>query len=111
MPDTVEFGETAPHGKGAGRAFGLAGAFPAAEARDDPCGPGESARGMGIFLLGGASFILELKGGKEFNLVGFEEVAGRLRHLAVAGADQSHDATRCSGGDDRKLHQLSLIHI
>src|SRR5258708_31147072 len=105
MPDTVEFGETAPHGKGAGRAFRRAGAFPAAEAGDDPGSPGEGPWGMGIFLPGSASFILELKGGEEFDLVGVEEVAGGLRHLAVAGADQSHDATRCSSGDDRELHQ------
>jgi len=105
MPDTVEFGETAPHGKCAGRAFRRAGAFPAAEAGDDPGSPGEGPWGMGIFLPGSASFILELKGGEEFDLVGFEEVAGGLRHLAVAGADQSHDATRCSSGDDRELHQ------
>src|SRR5712672_4872281 len=96
MPDTVEFGETAPHGKGAGRAFRRAGAFPAAEAGDDPGSPGEGPWGMGIFLPGSASFILELKCGEEFDLVGFEEVAGGLRHLAVAGADPSHDATRCS---------------
>src|SRR5258708_21696409 len=96
MPDTVEFGETAPHGKGAGRAFRRAGAFPAAEAGDDPGSPGEGPWGMGIFLPGRASFILELKGGEEFDLVRFEEVAGGLRHLAVAGGDQSNGATACS---------------
>jgi hypothetical protein len=105
MPDTVELGETAPHGKGARRAFGLARAFPATETRDDPGGPGEGPWRMGIFLPVGASFISELKGGEEFDLAGFEEVASGLGHLAVAGADQSHDTTRCSGGDDRQLHQ------
>jgi hypothetical protein len=75
MPDTVELRETAPHGKGAGRTFGLAGAFPTAETRDDPGGPGDGLWGMGIFLPLGASFILELKGGEEFDLDGFEEVA------------------------------------
>lgn len=53
MPDTVEFREAAPHCKGAGRAFRSAVAFPAAEAGDDPGGPGEGLRGMGIFLPGG----------------------------------------------------------
>ncbi len=48
MPDTVELGETAPHGKRAGRAFGLAGAFPTAETRDDPGGPG-GGPGWGFF--------------------------------------------------------------
>src|SRR5215831_14516000 len=73
MPDTVESGEAAPHGKGAGRAFGGAVAFPAGEARDDPGGPGEGLGGMGIFLAGGPSFILELEGGEEFDLAGFEQ--------------------------------------
>src|SRR5215831_8550120 len=105
MPDTVESGEAAPHGKGAGRAFGGAVAFPAGEARDDPGGPGEGLGGMGIFLAGGPSFILELEGGEEFDLAGFEQFAGGLGHLAVAGADQPHDAARRQGGDDGELHQ------
>jgi hypothetical protein len=41
MPDTVESNEAATHGKGAGRAFGHAKAFPPAETCDDPGGPGE----------------------------------------------------------------------
>src|SRR5258708_33014747 len=98
MPDTVEFGETAPHGKGAGRAFRRAGAFPAAEAGDDPGSPGEGPWGLGIFLPGSASFILQLKGGEELDLVGAAPVAGGLRHLAVLRRGPSHDAARWAIG-------------
>jgi hypothetical protein len=107
MPDTVELGETAPHGKGARRAFGLARAFPATETRDDPGGPGEGPWRMGIFLPVGASFILELKGGEEFDLAGFEEVASGLGHLAVAGAFRSQrpNATSSATPHDNSRRQ------
>src|SRR5260370_40020712 len=104
MPDTVEFGETAPHGKGAGRAFRRAGALPAAEAGADPGSAGEGPWGMGIFLPGSASFILELKRGEEIALFGFEEVSSGLRHFAVASARQSRYANRASRVRARARH-------
>ncbi len=65
----------------------------------------------GDFLPLGAAFIVELKGSDEFDLAGFEEAASGLRHLAVTRANPSQDATRCSGGDDRKLHQRAGGHL
>src|SRR5260370_40426039 len=97
--------EAGTDGQGAGRAFGSAIAFPAAEPRDDPGGPGEGRGWMGIFLAGGASFILEPEHGEEFDLAWFEQVTGCLGHPAVAGAYELHDAARRQDREDREVHQ------
>src|SRR6266446_3138488 len=104
-------GEAVAHGDGSGWTFrGVP--LPAAEASDDPTRPGQGIGGMRVLLLGGSPFETRLVEAEGFDLVGREDLLGRGRRGAAAGADELHDAGRRQGGEKGEFAEgLSALDL
>src|SRR5215208_1414955 len=100
IDDAVEALEAIPHGNGSGGFVALV-TCPAAEAGDDPTGPGQAIGWMRVLLFACATLQFLLQRMHDHNLLGIEHAAGG-RILAAGGARQ-HEL-HGDGGDDEGDH-------